>query len=63
MHKTKFRDAPIGLQNRCRIMKVVRDIERIEKKAEAEKLEAEKVERENTSENSRCGESSSIKNS
>ena len=44
MHKTKFRDAPIGLQNRCRIMKVVRDIERIEKKAEAEKVEAEKAE-------------------
>ena len=46
MHKTKFRDAPIGLQNRCRIMKVVRDIEEIEKKAEAEKVEVEKVEAE-----------------
>lgn len=46
MHKTKFRDAPIGLQNRCRIMKVVRDIEEIEKKVEAEKVEVEKVEAE-----------------
>ena len=43
MHKTKFREAPGGLQNRCRIMKVVRDIERIEKKAEAEKAEAEEA--------------------
>ena len=46
MHKTKFRDAPIGLQNRCRIMKVVRDIERIERKAEAEKADANEADAE-----------------
>lgn len=46
MHKTNFRDAPMGLQNRCRIMKVVKDIERIEKKAGVEKGEAEVAEAE-----------------
>ena len=30
MHKTEFRDAPIRLQNRCRMIRIVRDIERIE---------------------------------
>ena len=30
MHRTELRDAPIGLQNRCRMMNIVRDIERIE---------------------------------
>ena len=31
LHKIRFRDAPIGLQNRCRIIKIVKDIEKIEK--------------------------------
>ena len=30
MHKTEFRDAPIGLQNRCRMVRIVMDIERID---------------------------------
>lgn len=30
MHKTDFRDAPIGLQSRCRMMRIVMDIERID---------------------------------
>ena len=30
MHKTAFRDAPIGLQNRCRMVRIVMDIERID---------------------------------
>lgn len=30
LHETGFRDAPIGLQNRCRIVRIVRDIERLD---------------------------------
>jgi len=37
LEETEFKDAPIGLQNRCRIVRIVKDIEKMDK-IEAEEL-------------------------
>ena len=34
----EFRDAPIGLQNRCRLVKIVRDVERMDEIEEGESV-------------------------
>ncbi len=31
LEETEFKDAPIGLQNRCRIVRIVKDIEKMDK--------------------------------
>lgn len=44
LKETDFADAPIGLQNRCRIVRIVRDIEKLDKiEAEEPIVDGEKV--------------------